>query len=135
MNLIEILYKKLDWIMIVYLLFLIEATHIILHLGVLLRLYLMPQNVLEQRKWYFVIDCMTPVISCIYVGNYPFIIFLHTEAHLYYISNWNISYYCKRIIRWSSRNYQGSVYTWDMLLTMFDILSHCYVLVLLFTTL
>lgn len=108
-----------------------EFFHIVAHLGVLLRLTNFSETYLSGKKWYFLLDCFTPLMACYYIGYYPLLLLPHTIGHVYYIKNWNQSYYAIRIVKWSSAEYRGPYFTADFYLTNVDILSHVYVAYLL----
>ncbi len=114
-----------------YILIIIEILHVLLHCGVLFRIYLLPFNDLATKRWYFALDCLSPVVACLWAGHYPLLVVIHTAAHIYYVLNWNWSYYAIRIMEWSSLEYTGSLFTFDMFLTIFDISSHLCVIFLL----
>jgi len=122
--------------MLLLLLMISEVCHVIIHTGVLCRLYLPSEIKIKHNKWYFILDLLSAIICFMYVGNvYIFPIQLgHTIGHLFYIYGWNTNRYASRIQYWSSYEYTGKIITPDFFLTIFDIFTHgCLVYQLLLT--
>jgi|SRR5579875_765676 len=117
--------------MLFYIILYVEFFHIISHVAVLLRLTEFTVEYLKSKRFYFVIDLLTPILACYYIGYYPLLLLPHTLGHLYYVITWNTSYYAQRIIEWSCIEYKGKYLTEDFYLTVADILSHSYILYLL----
>jgi len=70
--------------------------------------------------------------------NFPLLLLLtvnHTLAHFMYFISWNsiynYGYYPTRIRIWSSSEYTGRYYTYDFILTLYDVLLHLSMTILL----
>jgi hypothetical protein len=53
----------------------------------------------------------------------------HAVGHLFYVFTWNKGKYAIRIMKWSSKEYDGELMTPDFYLTCTDILTHSVMVV------
>jgi hypothetical protein len=129
--------------MLVNILFLFELLHIREHLHVILQNRKYTNDNLQTKRWYFFLDCLTALVSYIYIGfsrglhikssgslsRVPLILFplslFHCIAHLFYVFTWNTGYYANRIREWtSSDKFISHHVTIDFYLTIVDIFTH-----------
>lgn len=103
----------------------IEAFHAYAHTNVLLRWRPPTLEQLKRRRYYFVFDMLTPLLSYLLHESWGPLIFVHAVAHLYYVLAWNSGYYAVRIRDWSVREYRGPRLTVDFPLTCYDVGVHC----------
>ncbi|XP_074661938.1 uncharacterized protein LOC141914597 [Tubulanus polymorphus] len=119
-------------------LFFLEAYHAIGHAAVMFRIRMLPRKDLVRVRYYFLFDTLTVFVTAFcYTGKLRWLAILQMCQHLYFFFTWNISWYTRRVISWSSLDWLHSDNAknrteWDLFLgTAFDLavhIIHCYIL-------
>ncbi|XP_013417086.1 uncharacterized protein LOC106178446 [Lingula anatina] len=118
-------------------LFSLEAYHFIGHVLILFRMRLLPRKDLVRQRYYFLVDAMTVfTTNFLFTGKLQWLAVIQNIQHGYYFLTWDSSSLCKKVISWSSLDWQRSHHKkrWELLEvfgTTFDVLVHtinCYLL-------
>jgi len=108
--------------------FFFEFYHSLAHLTVLTGYRMLPRKDLVRAKQYFIIDAACAAIAyAIHQADYfYFILILQQWQHIFYYSTWDKSAAAKRVISWSSLDWdRGRWNQLDLVLgTAFDMLVH-----------
>ncbi len=107
-------------------LFLSEIFHLVAHTAVCFKLWKPYLKELQDLGHYFVWDCFSAFFSFVVTRErflLPLALF-HFIVHLYYVITWNKSFYAVRIRDWSAKEYIGTRFTSDFLLTITDMSMH-----------
>lgn len=112
------------------LLFFLELYHLFGHVSVLFRLRLLPRRDLRKVRFYFLIDLLTvAAVNYLYTGTRMWLAVLQNIQHLFFFMTWDKHPYCKKVITWSSLDWQRSSHskkwTIDIIFgTAFDAVVH-----------
>jgi len=84
--------------------FFFELYHSIAHLSVLTGFRMLPRKDLVRAKQYFIIDaaCAATAYALHQAPNFYFFLILQQWQHIFYYSTWDQSAAAKRVISWSS---------------------------------
>merc|ERR1712110_1175635 len=108
--------------------FFFELYHSIAHLSVLTGFRMLPRKDLVRAKQYFIIDeaCAAIAYALHQAPNFYFILILQQWQHIFYYSTWDQSAAAKRVISWSSLDWdRGRWNQLDLVLgTAFDLFVH-----------
>jgi len=108
--------------------FFFELYHSVAHLTVLTGYRLLPRKDLVRAKQYFIIDaaCAAIAYSLHQAEYFYFILILQQWQHIFYYSTWDKSAAAKRVISWSSLDWdRGRWNQLDLVLgTVFDMSVH-----------
>merc|ERR1719295_1093481 len=112
----------------VHLMFVVEAYHALAHWLVLVGWKMLPRKDLVSTRYYFLIDCGSAALAFLLHRNefmLPFFI-LQQWQHIFYYSTWDQSNAAKRVISWSSLDWdRGRWNQLDLVLgTAFDLSVH-----------
>merc|ERR1711973_329615 len=112
----------------VHLMFVVEAYHALAHWLVLVGWKMLPRKDLVSTRYYFLIDCGSAALAFLLHRNefmFPFFI-LQQWQHIFYYSTWDRSNAAKRVISWSSLDWdRGRWNQLDLVLgTAFDLSIH-----------
>ncbi|PAA50386.1 hypothetical protein BOX15_Mlig024234g1, partial [Macrostomum lignano] len=112
----------------------VEFYHTISHLFILFRFRLLPRRDLVRVRAYFLADTLTVFLAWLYIGRVYWWQDLYTAAqvaqHLYYFTTWESGFFARRVVSWSSLDWQKSgeqrrKFAWfEILGTSFDIAVH-----------
>lgn len=112
------------------LLFFLELYHLFGHLSVLLRIRLLPRKDLRRVRFYFLIDLLTvAAVNYLYTQTRIWLAVLQNIQHLFFFLTWDKHPYCKKVITWSSLDWQRSWHSkhWKIDITLgtaFDAVVH-----------
>merc|ERR1719145_82614 len=107
-------------------LFSLEIFNFVAHICVLTGLRMLPRRALVKQHFYFIFDLVCCMLSfAIHRRAWP-IILIQNIQHVYYIVTWDSSWPTKRVISWSSLDWDRG--RWNQLDlvsgTLFDALVH-----------
>jgi len=115
-------------IIAVFLVFFLEFYHSLAHVTVLTGYRMLPRKDLVRAKQYFIIDaaCAAVAYSLHQAEYFYFILILQQWQHIFYYSTWDSSAAAKRVISWSSLDWdQGRWNQLDLVIgTTFDLSVH-----------
>lgn len=100
------------------------------HLAVLLRVRLLPRRDLVRLRLYFLLDGLTSLVTAFcYTGRLRWLVALHVLQHLYYFCFWEKTTLAKRVVNWSSLEFQqtSKCSQWEIdnvIGTLFDVVVH-----------
>merc|ERR1712107_144346 len=113
---------------LVGLMFFFEFYHSLAHVTVLTGFRMLPRKDLVRAKLYFLIDaaCAALAYSLHQADYFYFILILQQRQHIFYYSTWDKSAAAKRVISWSSLDWnRGRWNQLDLVLgTAFDLGVH-----------
>merc|ERR1712142_1315860 len=112
--------------MIVSILFTLEFFHFLTHVMVLSGWRMLPRRILAKQRIYFMVDLVCVAASYLIHRKYLPFILLQNLQHLYYFFTWEKSGPSKRVVSWSSLDWdRGRWNQIDLVLgTLFDTLIH-----------
>merc|ERR1712168_1171234 len=116
------------WNSVLIFVFILEAYHSASHWMVLSGWKMLPRKDLVSVRYYFLIDCASAAIGFSLHRNeimLPFLI-LQQWQHIFYFSTWDVSNACKRVVSWSSLDWnRGRWNQLDLVAgTVFDLAIH-----------
>jgi len=113
---------------LLYLVFVSELYHAVAHCIVLTGYRLLPRTNVVAAQWYFIWDILAAAMAY-YIhqveGFFPILIIQQVQ-HIFYLTTWDQSWAAKRVISWSSLEWdRGRWNQVDLVVgTMFDIGVH-----------
>ncbi|OWF52513.1 uncharacterized protein LOC110447739 [Mizuhopecten yessoensis] len=119
------------------LLFSMESYHVTSHIMVITRTRLLPRKDLVRLRFYFLVDLLTVFCSSVlFLQRLQWLAGIQILQHLYYFVFWEKTKPAKKIISWSSIDWTKSEFQqewhFDSILgTLFDIVVHLALAVLL----
>lgn len=108
-------------------LFGLEVFHFVAHIIVMCGVRLPPRQHLASRVPFFVLDLATVTASFLVTGKAWWLAVGQNLLHLVYIVTWNKSSWARRVISWSSLEWNESRLQAGLVIgTSFDIATHAY---------
>jgi len=106
--------------------FALETFNVVAHVAVLTGIRMLPRRVLVKQVYYFIFDLVCCISSFLLHGRCWPIILVQNIQHIYYILTWDSSWATKRVISWSSLDWDRSRWQQVDLVTgtLFDALVH-----------
>jgi len=120
--------------MIVSILFGLECYHFATHVMILCGWRMLPRKDLVKQRIYFLIDLICAASSYLIHRQFLWLIILQNIQHIFYFMTWEKSWLAKRVVSWSSLDWDRSRWAQiDLVLgTLFDVAIHALNSVLLF---
>ncbi|XP_067951063.1 uncharacterized protein [Watersipora subatra] len=112
--------------------FCLECYHFVVHTMILFRVRMLPRKDLVRNRYYFLIDTFSVfLVNFVLVQRLRAVAAVQMVQHLFYYFTWNKSDLCKKVISWSSLEWQKlpkevhpKVALVEVLGTGFDVMVH-----------